>query len=58
MVAKIMACKLLRKFRKEEVSVGVFAVATQFFEGITVNWGPYLLNPFLDDCKDAQDIGT
>jgi hypothetical protein len=23
-----------------------------------VSWAPYLLNLFLDDCKDAQDLGT
>jgi hypothetical protein len=23
-----------------------------------INWAPYLLNLFLDDCKDAQDLGT
>jgi phosphomannomutase len=27
--ANILACKLLRKFRKDEVPVGVIAVATQ-----------------------------
>jgi hypothetical protein len=58
MAAKIMACKLLRKCRKEEVSTGVVAVATQCVEGTTVSWAPYLLNLFLDDCKDAQDLGT
>jgi hypothetical protein len=23
-----------------------------------LSWAPYLLNLFLDDCKDAQDLGT
>jgi hypothetical protein len=58
MGAKIMACKLLRKCRKEEVSAGVVAVAAQCVEGTTVSWAPYLLNLFLDDCKDVQDLGT
>jgi hypothetical protein len=56
MAAKILACKLLRKCRREEVSAGVVAVAAQCVEGTTVGWAPYLLNLFLDDCKDAQDF--
>jgi hypothetical protein len=55
---KILACKLLRKCRREEVSAGVVAVAAQCAEGTTVSWAPYLLKLFLDDCKDAQDLGT
>jgi hypothetical protein len=58
MATKIMACKFLRKCRKEEVSVGVVAAAAQCVEGTTLSWAPYLLNLFLDDCKDAQDLGT
>jgi hypothetical protein len=58
MATKIMACKLLRKCRKEEVPAGVVAAATQCAEGTTLSWAPYLLNLFLDDCKDAQDLGT
>jgi hypothetical protein len=49
MGAKILACKLLRKCRREEVLVGVVTVAAQCVEGTTVNWVPYLLNLFLDD---------
>jgi hypothetical protein len=58
MATKIMACKLLRKCRKEEVPVGVIAAATQCAEGTILSWAPYLLNLFLEDCKDAQDLGT
>jgi hypothetical protein len=58
MATKIMACKLLKKFRKEEVSTGVVATAAQCAEGTTLSWAPYLLNLFLDDCKDVQDLGT
>jgi hypothetical protein len=54
---KILACKLLRKFCREEVPTGVVVVASQCVEGTTVSWAPYLLNLFLDDCKDAQDLG-
>jgi hypothetical protein len=58
MAAKTMACKLLRKFCKEEVSAGIIAVASQCAEDTIVSWEPYILNLFLDDCKDAQDLGT
>jgi hypothetical protein len=56
--AKILACKLLRKCRKEEVPAGVIAVAAQCAEGTSMSWVPYLLNLFQEDCKDAQDLGT
>jgi hypothetical protein len=58
MATKNMACKLLRKFCKEEVLAGVVVAATQCVEGTTLIWAPYLLNLFLDDCKDAHDLGT
>jgi hypothetical protein len=58
MATKIMAYKLLRKFRKEEVSVGVVVAIAQCVEGTMISWGPYFLNLFLDDCKDARDLGT
>jgi hypothetical protein len=50
---KILACKLLRKCHREEVPAGVVAVASQCAEGTTMIWAPYLLNLFLDDCKDV-----
>jgi hypothetical protein len=56
--AKVLACKLLRKCRREEVPAGVVAVAAQCAEGTSMSWASYLLNLFLDDCKDAQDLGT
>jgi hypothetical protein len=49
MGTKILAYKLLRKCRREEVSAGVVGVAAQCAEGTTVSWEPYLLNLFLDD---------
>jgi hypothetical protein len=52
-----MACNFLRKFCKEEVPAGVFIVATQCAEGTILSWALYLLNIFLEDCKDAQDLG-
>jgi hypothetical protein len=58
MGAKILSCKLLRKCRREEVPSRVVAIATQCIERTIVIWAPYLLNLFLDDCKDGQDLGT
>jgi hypothetical protein len=58
MGTKILTCKLLRKCRREEVLVGVVIVASQCAEGTIVSWAPYLLNLFLDDCKDVHDLGT
>jgi hypothetical protein len=55
---KFLACKLLRKCRREEVPAGVVAVAAQCIEGTSMSWVSYLLNLFLDDCKDVQDLGT
>jgi hypothetical protein len=54
----ISTCKLLRKFCKEGVPAGVVVVAAQCTEGTSLRWEPYLLKLFLDDCKDAQDLGT
>jgi hypothetical protein len=50
---KFLDCKLLRKFHREEVPAGVVAVATQCVEGTSMSWVSYLLNLFLDDCKDV-----
>jgi hypothetical protein len=54
----ILACKLLRKCRKDEVPAEVIAVAAQCAEGTFMSWVPYLLNLFQVDCKDVQDLGT
>jgi hypothetical protein len=50
---KILACKLLRKFCKEEVPTRVIAVASQCIEGTSMSWVSYLLNLFLEDGKDS-----
>jgi hypothetical protein len=55
---EILTYKLLQKCRREEVLAGVVIVAAQCVEGTSVRWAPYLLNLFLDDYKDAQDLGT
>jgi hypothetical protein len=55
---KLMACKILRKCCKEEVHAGVVAPTTECAKGTILSWAPYLLNLFLEDCRDAQDAGT
>jgi len=57
-VTKLMACKLLRKCHKEKSPAGVIATVTQCAKGSLLSWAPYLLNLFLEDCKDAQDMGS
>jgi hypothetical protein len=47
MPTKIMACKLLKKFYKDEFPIRVVATATQCSEGTTLNWAPYFLKLFL-----------
>jgi len=54
----MMACKILRKCRKEEAPTGVIAAVVQCMKGSLLSWTLYLMNCFLDDFKDAQDLGT
>jgi hypothetical protein len=56
--SKLMACKLLRKCRREEVPVGVIIVSMQCMKGMMFRCMSYLLNPFLLEFHDAQDNGT
>jgi hypothetical protein len=58
LATKLMACKLMRKCRKEKVPTGVIPAATQCAEGTMLSWAPYLLKLFLEDCKYAEDLGT
>jgi hypothetical protein len=55
---KLMPCKLLRKARKEESPTSVIAAVMQCAKGSLLIWAPYLLNLFLDDCNNAQDLGS
>ena len=50
---KILACKILGKCLREEFPAGFIVVPVQCAEGTSMRWAPYLLNLFLDDCKDA-----
>ena len=56
--ANILSCKLLRKFCKDEVPVGVIVVAAQCAKVTFVSQVPYLLKLFQVDCRDVQELGT
>jgi hypothetical protein len=53
-----MACKILQKLHREEVSMGVVTTIVYCANNTMLNWAPYLLNMFLDNYKDVQDLGT
>jgi hypothetical protein len=57
-MTNLMECKLLRKCRKEEAPTRAVAVVAQCAKGTVLSWAPYLLNLFLEDCRDAHDSGT
>ena len=54
---RMLGWKLMRKCMKEEVPARVVAASTQCVKGISMSWGPYFLNSFLEDYKDTQDWG-
>jgi len=56
-MTNMMAYNLLRKCHKEEAPKGVVEEVTQCAKGIVPSWAPYLLNCFLEDCRDAHDSG-
>jgi hypothetical protein len=55
---KLMDCKLLRKFHKEEELAGFIVVVMHCMKGVMFSWKPYPMNQFLIDCRDTQDNGT
>jgi hypothetical protein len=48
----------MHKCRKEEVPAGIVAVVMQCTKASSMSWAPYLLNSFLEYCKDTQDWGS
>jgi hypothetical protein len=58
LATKIMVCKLLRKCRREEVPIRVVTTTAQCIEGTMLIWAPYLLNIFLKEYNDVQDLVT
>jgi hypothetical protein len=55
---RLLGCNLMCKCMKEEVLARVVAATTQCIKGSSMSWAPYLLNSFLEDCKDTQDWGS
>jgi len=43
-VTQELVCKLLKKCRKNQVSIGVIALTEKCVEGVLMNWVPFLLN--------------
>jgi len=52
-VTKLMVCKLLKKNRKEEASIGLIETVVQCVKGIVLIWESCFLNLFLEYCRDA-----
>ena len=55
--AELLAYKLLRKCRPNEVPAPVIRIAINCAEGYTYNWAAYLTREFLEDARDAQEKG-
>lgn len=51
---QLLANKLMRKFRADEVPAFVIALAEQCVEGVQFNWAQFLCEEFLTNCKEAQ----
>jgi hypothetical protein len=48
----------MRKCPKRRSARRSSSSCTQCAKGSSMSWAPYLLNSFLEDCKDAQDWGS
>ena len=55
--AELLACKLMRKCRPNEVSAPIVNIAANYAEGYSYNWAAYIAKEFLEDAHDAQDKG-
>jgi hypothetical protein len=44
---QVLACKLLRKCCKDQVPIGVIAIAEKCVAGVQMNWVTFLVNQFL-----------
>lgn len=48
---QILAGKVMRKCRMDDVSAPVFSLVAQCIEGVQFNWVHYLCSEFLANCK-------
>jgi hypothetical protein len=54
---QVLACKLLRKFCKDEVPTTVITTMEKCTEGVQMNWDTFVVNLFLIDCIESQEKG-
>ena len=50
---ELLACKLMRKCRPNEVSAPIFSIAANCAKGYSYNWAVYIAKEFLKDICDA-----
>ena len=49
----LLACKLMRKCRPNEVPAPIVSIATNYVEGYSYKWVEYIAREFLKDVRDA-----
>lgn len=52
---QLLAGRLMRKCRTDEVPESVTALVEQCAEGIKFNWAEFLCEEYLMNCREAQD---
>ena len=53
----LLACKVMRKCKPNEVPTVIVSIATNCAEGYSYNWAAYIAKEFLEDIHDAQEKG-
>ena len=56
-MTQLLACKMIQKYDREECSVGVIIVVEFCVQGIKMAQDWFLMNEFIQDCMDSQDLG-
>jgi len=54
---QLLAGKVMRKCRGNEVPATVITLAKQCAEGVRFNWAQFLCDGFLTNCREAQEQG-
>ena len=55
---QVLASKLFRKSCKDHIAVGITETTKKCVEAVHMNWEIFLVNKFLEDCRDEHDKGT
>ena len=50
---KLLASKLMRKCRTNEVPAPIVRIAANYAKGYSYNWAVYIAKEFLEDARDA-----